>query len=440
MQGYKKLLILAIAASLSACGGSSGSNNDRNNTTTPAPTPATPPVSTVALPSVIVGTVSAAGNNSVDVNGYTLPTNNTPVRYAGQTLPANTLAAGWPVKVTTRDNKVEEILLNPSLAGEVTAVTGNSFTVAGATLDYSQASTKLKTGDFALIGTEQQADGSVRVTAVTTLSGGDIPLHYEVEGYLQELSEAGKTFVLNNQSIDFSNAVIEDGPLKNGQWVEVFGRYNGSVFQASEVDVEDFGRADDTEIEGVITWVNEEKTAFELSGRVQFKVNTTTRFDDGKQQDLTIGRYVEVTVKQVNGEPVVTEVEFTKARQPDTEAPAARKFSVRGTAVYQNGAFSINGFNFVIDSTTRFEDRLMAEALDGTAVEIEGVVRDEQFIIREIERADTDNDIDLEGLVSNGSLWGYTATDNSLQAFDGKWADVDCYFDGVNISLCKLDD
>ena len=135
MQGYKKLLVLAIAASLSACGGSSGSSNDRNNTTTP--TPATPPVSTVALPSVIVGTVSATGSNFVDVNGYTLSTNNTPVSYAGQTLPASTLTTGWPVKVTTRDNKVEQILLNPSLAGNVTAVTDSNFTVAGTTLDYS---------------------------------------------------------------------------------------------------------------------------------------------------------------------------------------------------------------------------------------------------------------------------------------------------------------
>lgn len=436
MQGYKKLLVLTIAASLSACGGSSGSSNDRNNTATP--TPATPPVSSVALPSVIVGTVSATGNNSVEVNGYTLTTNNTPVSYAGQTLPADTLTTGWPVKVSTRDNKVEQIQLNPSLAGNVTAVTENSFTVAGATLDYSQASTKLKTGDFALVGTEQQADGSVRVTAVTTLNGGDIPLYYEVEGYLQDLSESAKTFLLNNQTVDFSNAVVEDGPLKNGQWVEVFGRYNGNLFQATEVDVEDYGRADDTEIEGLITWVNEEKTAFELSGKVQFTVNSTSRFDDGKQQDLATGRYVEVTVKQVNGEPVVTEIEFTKARQPDTTKP--QQFSVRGTAVYQNGAFSINGFSFVIDSTTRFEDRLIPEALDGTAVEIEGVVRDQQFVVREIERADADNSIDLEGLVSNSSLWGYTATDSSLQAFEGKWVDVDCYFDGVNISLCKIDD
>ena len=288
------------------------------------------------------------------------------------------------------------------------------------------------------MGTEQLADGNVRVTAVTTLSGGDIPLYYEVEGYLQDLSETAKTFVLNNQSVDFSNAVVEDGPLKNGQWVEVFGRYNGNIFQATEVDVENYGRADDTEIEGIITWVNEEKTAFELSGKVQFTVNNTTRFDDGKQQDLATGRYVEVTVKQLNGEPVVTEIEFTKARQPDTAKP--QQFSVRGTAVYQNGAFSINGFSFIIDSTTRFEDRLIPESLDGTAVEIEGVARDQQFVIREIERADADNNIDLEGLVSSNSLWGYTATDSSLQAFEGKWVDVDCYFDGVNISLCKIDD
>lgn len=432
MQEYKKLLVLAIAASLSACGGSN--NNDSSNN---ANSPTVPPVSRAALPAAIVGTVSATGANSVEVNGYTLPTDTAPVTYAGQTLPANTLTAGWPVKVTTSSNKVESIQLNPSLAGNISAVSDSSFTIAGTTLAYSQASATLKTGDYALVGTEQQADGSVRVTAVTTLAAGDIPLYYEIEGYLLELSETGKSFVLNQQTIDFSAAIIEDGPLKNGQWVEVFGRYDGTVFQAREVDVENYSKADDTEIEGVITWVNAEQTAFELSGKVQFNVSTGTRFDDGKQQDLVAGRYVEVTVKQVNGQPVVTEIEFTKARQPDTAKP--QQFSLRGTAAYQNGVFSINGYTFVIDGSTRLEDRLIPESLHGTAVEIEGVVRDQQFVIREIEKADTDNDIDLEGQVSNNALWGYTASDNSLQAFDGKWADVDCYFDGVTISLCKLD-
>lgn len=429
MQAYKSLLVLAVATALSACGGSS----DDNNSTV------TPPVA-VALPTVVAGTVSNPTANSVTVNGYNVDTQNTTVSYAGQTLPASVLTEGTVVEVISRNNTVQQIKLNPSVAGTVTDSSSQQFTVAGQTFNY--AATTLNSGDFVLVSTRLQADGSTVVSAVTVLQGNDIPLYFELEGYIQQLNSNQQSFILNNDSVDYSAARIEDGPLQNGQWVEVFGRYSGDVFQAVDVDVEDYRSTDgDMEIEGLITWVNAEKTAFELSGKMQFSISATTRFDDGSVQDLVAGRYVEVTVQQQNGQPVVTEIEFTGQRQPvqpDNTRP--QKFSLTGVASYQAGVFSINGFDFTLDNNTRYDDQLTTALLDGASLEIEGVVRNGQFIIREIERADNEPDIDLEGQVTEGRLWGYRATDDSLQLFEGQWADVDCWFDGVSLSQCKADD
>lgn len=429
MQAYKSLLVLAVAAALSACGGSS----DNNNSTV------TPPVA-AALPAVVAGTVSNPTASSVTVNGYNVDTRNTTVSYAGQTLPASVLTEGTVVEVISRNNTVQQIKLDPSVAGTVTDSSSQQFTVAGQTFNY--AATTLNSGDFVLVSTRLQADGSSAVSAVTVLQGSDIPLYFELEGYIQQLNSNQQSFTLNNDRVDYNAAKIEDGPLQNGQWVEVFGRYSSDVFQAVDVDVEDYRSTDgDMEIEGLITWVNAEKTAFELSGKMQFSISSTPRFDDGSVQDLVAGRYVEITVQQQNGQPVVTEIEFTGQRQPgqpDNTRP--QKFSLTGVASYQASVFSINGFEFTLDNNTRYDDQLTMALLDGASLEIEGVVRNGQFIVREIERADNELDIDLEGQVTEGRLWGYRAADNSLQPFENQWADVDCWFDGVSLSQCKADD
>jgi hypothetical protein len=60
--------------------------------------------------------------------------------------------------------------------------------------------------------------------------------------------------------------------------------------------------------------------------------------------------------------------------------------------------------------------------------------------VKEIDLERQSNELELTGKVSQNSLWGYRASDASLATFDGKWVNVECQFDGMQIHSCRIDD
>ncbi|MGY3926919.1 DUF5666 domain-containing protein [Aeromonas simiae] len=118
------------------------------------------------------------------------------------------------------------------------------------------------------------------------------------------------------------------------------------------------------------------------------------------------------------------------------------EFKVTGLASWQLGRLMINGIPFTLDNRTRFDDGLTEDTLGGTWVELEGVVQGETNLVHEIDRADRqhDHDMDIVGTVQEGRLWGYGASDDSLNPFEGRWADLECRFDGKVLSACRRDD
>ena len=118
----------------------------------------------------------------------------------------------------------------------------------------------------------------------------------------------------------------------------------------------------------------------------------------------------------------------------------ATEFKLTGRTTWQLGQLMVNGLPFVIDDQTRFKDWLNEDDLGGTWVDLEGVVLDGVRYVREVEAIDEAGEMELEGPVEGGRIWGYTTSDNSLAPFEGRWLELECKFDGMRLSRCREDD
>ncbi|MGP9800808.1 DUF5666 domain-containing protein [Rheinheimera sp. NSM] len=385
------------------------------------------------LPDSIIGMIKSNNGSSITVNDYTVALTGVTVSYGSDAVSVATLVPGMNVRMQTQANKVTHINLDPTFAGEVSALSAGSINIGAVKVLYHTAGTGISSGDFVLVSTTPST--SLTPVASAVLKFDVRPVFDEIEGRISALDITQQQFSLHNIRVDYSAANAQT--LKNGQWVEVLGRYRGQHFSASEVVIQDSAGQGDTEIAGMVSWVNQSQTIFELNGRQLFNVTADTRFDDGTQQQLSAGRFVEVTVRRVNGQPLLLEVDFDDDTPPTDAKP--QQFTLSGVATYQNNQLSINGYQFVTDRYTQLEDRLSYDMLDGTNIELEGVLRDGEYLVREIDRAGNEPEMDVEGLVEANKIWGYEAADTSLQPYNGLWVELDCYFDGVRLSQCRRD-
>lgn len=428
MKHMKNLMIAVSALSLAACG-SSG-----DNTAAPEQGNGTNPIVTPATTKTIIGTVDSVSSTTFTVQDQSFNLSSSTVSYAKQNLAPSVLTSGSKVRVTGDSSGQYKVELNPDLAGFISTVQGDTVQLNGQSLQLSNH--QLVAGDFVLVSLNPLQ--SSEVTAVTKLSSADTPLYIELEGQISELNETTQRFSVLGQQVDYSAAMIEDGPVASGRWAEVYGQLSNGVLKASEVDFEQFPDASETEISGVISWVNESKTSFELNQRYSFNVTTATRFEQGSVNELQSGRFVEVTLNQQNNQSVLTEVEF---KNQSISTPGSQRVEATGTMAFDGNNLQLNGFSFAINSLTELEDGLTLQTLDGQYLQIEAVQRaDGSLTVKEVEKAGVSARIELTGLVQNNSIWGYQAADNSLSSFDNQWLELDCSFDGVRISACTLDD
>ncbi|WP_323882056.1 hypothetical protein [Aeromonas caviae] len=122
----------------------------------------------------------------------------------------------------------------------------------------------------------------------------------------------------------------------------------------------------------------------------------------------------------------------------------AAEFKLTGRTTWQLGQLMVNGIPFVIDERTRFKDGLDEDDLGGTWVDLEGVVQETaagaRRLIREVEALEEEDEMELEGPVERGRIWGYVTSDGSLSPFEGRWLELECKFDGMRLSQCREDD
>lgn len=423
------LSVAVLGMGLGACGGGGDDGGDSGSTTPPA----------VDSQRMVEGAIQAVDANTLKVNDLTFNRAGVEAQYNGTPL-LDPLQVGMEVVVTATGSNAEQIEANPLLTGMLQPASGAraaSWQVNGVPVHY--AGTAPASGDWVMVFGHYQTDGSALASELVALS--QQPSWIEVENRVASLNEGQQSFMLGALEVDYSAARIEDGPLAEGRWVEVYGRLDGNRLSAEEVDVEDESDwPDASEVQGYVVYFDAASGLLELDRQRQLMVTSTTRFEGGSQANLQPGQLVEVEV--VNGNQA-KEIEFEDDGNIDEQPPVSGSggaFQLSGTADWHNQRLTINGIEFTIDSMTRFEDGLTPDNLDGRWVELDGVTQSGLNLVREIEPDQQDGSMDLTGWVSASTLWGYRATDGSLNRWEGKWTSVECHFDGNVLSACRSDD
>ncbi|MGR5227625.1 DUF5666 domain-containing protein [Photobacterium damselae] len=388
----KKLaLVTIIGLILSGCGGGGGSDNG----STPKPD-----IKPEAKPALVEGTIDKVNGSNIIVNGRSYQVAS--VNYANTPLAdgVSVLKPQMMVQVSDMAKAGATVFLDPTLLGQVTAVnhTIHTFTVNGVELSFAQLNKDIEINDWVMVSALPMATETgvgYKVLSVIEVENTDLAGKYELEGTLSQLDSVASTFKLGQVVVDYANIQL-DPTIGNGDWVEVTGEMIDGAFVATEVEVDNYDDNedfDDAEIEGVVTWINKEKTLFTLNARGQFVINNSTRFEDGAQHNLKTGTLVEVTA--ING--VAKEIEFERDHDGDHDQGTWREFDVKGiVSDVTDSTITLDTFNgasqtIYVDNMTRYEDRLTLATLTDRQVEIEGIVRNGQKIAREIELEELDD-------------------------------------------------
>ncbi|MEC6795713.1 DUF5666 domain-containing protein [Photobacterium sp. S4TG1] len=376
----KITLAALIGLILTGCGGGGG-----DDSTAPQP-----PIETKPL--AVQGTINAVNvsANTIEVNGYSYDVAS--VAYGADTqYSIKDLQKNMMVAISTSSKAGALVQLEPTMVGMVTHIdrANSTFVINGATLTFS-LDQNIDVNDWVMVSSLPQATETglgYKVLSVVKFEHEGLVGQYEVEGRLSLLNENNKTFTLGAAiQVRYADNIIEDNAtLQNGQWVEVKGQMVGNTFDASEVDVETYDASDnDNEIEGVVTWVSNDKSQFELNARGRFMVTGSTYFEDGTKANLNIGVMVEVTA--VNG--IAREIEFENDFDGDF-GDAWHEFEKKGMlANITATSFTVNDFKIEIDSQTFVDKNEKLVDLDGSRVEVEGVIIGSRYVAREIERED----------------------------------------------------
>ncbi|MGO2127689.1 MAG: DUF5666 domain-containing protein [Pseudoalteromonas prydzensis] len=420
----------ALTLALTACG---SSNSQSNEPTTP----------TAQLPSVLIGELTATTATTITVNQHEIPASNAEVEIDGVDGSLSDLKKGMMVAVETNGSHATEIDYDPNFKGPV-QVQDNVINIAGVRLTGFDSST-VKDGDLVEVSGYNSAYNRLTVTYQQPIS--DPQTELEVEGVISALNTQQRTFSLGNIMINYQQADV-DGPLVNGQFVEVEGFMNGPQLLANEVDAKQHSSFDDdtdSQLAGQITWLNNDSTLMTINGQWQVSLNAQTRYDDGTVADLAIGRFVEIDAlwQQANNRFVAQEIEFGSANDVVNSNSA---FSVTGLVTYTQGVATINGIEFMLNNQTVFDDGLTLNNIEGRWLELEGIIADDKQTVSEVELMDGNEPLNLTGFVSadqnmQASLWGYVSEDNSLDQYLDQYVELECQWVAEDqVTACRLDD
>ncbi len=396
----KKLaLISVVGLALSGCGGSGSDNND-SSSTFPA-----------AKPSAAIGSVESvdAQESTLTVNGYTYRVSK--VVYGNTPLALTVVQPNMMVKVDENIPKTADahavVSLEPTITGRVTAIdyAKKTLTVNGLGLQFDGLSNEISLGDWVMVSSLPTADAGYKVLSVVEIdidhypSLGDM---YEIEGRIASIDANQGTFKLG-ANITVSYHSVDQ--LKVGQWVEAEGKMEGGTFVASDVEIEGYDNLEnDSDVEGIVTWVANDYSEFSLNYRGAFFVDNATRFEDGSKMSLKQGQEVDVSSVLRNGKRIATVVEFEAPDFDDNHQWQGKEFECEGyVSNYDANArtFEIercendadqlrNNKLVVIDAQTQFQG-IEELNLNGARVEVDGVIINNQNVAREIEREGYDD-------------------------------------------------
>lgn len=203
--------------------------------------------------------------------------------------------------------------LEPTITGRVTAIdyAKKTFSVNGVELQFDGLSNEIDLGEWVMVSSLPTADAGYKVLSVVEIDVDHYPSlgdMYEIEGRIASIDANQGTFKLG-ANITVSYHSVDQ--LKVGQWVEAEGKMEGGTFVASDVEIEGYDNLEnDSDVEGIVTWVANDYSEFSLNYRGAFFVDNATRFEDGSKMSLKQGQEVDVSSVLRNGKRIATIVEF----------------------------------------------------------------------------------------------------------------------------------
>ena len=389
----KKLMMIGLlGAVLAGCGGGDGDSNDSSSD------------NNNRRPSAAQGTIERVSGNSIMVNGHQYDVASVSYRAGGATveLDATQLQSGMLVALSASPTRAagQHVQLDPTITGiiNITNKEAGQFTVNGVALTFSELSAlvdqgHIQDGSWVMVSSLPTATDGYKVLSVVKFDDFELQGIFEVEGTVSNLDSDHRSFNLGAVlTVDYSN-VDDSGAhaqLSNGLWVEVEGKYDNAnaKINATEIEIETYDDIDnDTEIEGLVTWVANDKSAFELNYRGRFTITSQTRFEDGTQSQLNQGVMVEVTTGTNN---IALEVEFDNDDN-DTGDWSNNDIDMTGvvTALDRNSnSFTIKNKEVFINRFTEFDDGLSFDTIETKTIEVEAYKVNNQLIASEIELQD----------------------------------------------------
>ncbi|MGR5132519.1 DUF5666 domain-containing protein [Vibrio alfacsensis] len=403
----KLLLVSAVGLALSGCGGGSGGGNSDNNGGS-----VTPPT----VVNTVTGSIDAVNTdkNSITVNGREF--------VVGKAMFNNEQVSNFVVSSSLKDMTVQvdtaavkqtaTVTLEPTMTGEISAINHvtKTFTINGVELHFTGLSSEIGLNDWVMVSslpvapTAENGNQSYKVLSVIKFDMDGVRVD-EIEGQVSNINANENTFKIGAITVSYPHV----DNLTNGLWVEVEGTFNtnNKQFVATDVEIESYdNQVGDNEVEGVVTWVNNDKSAFELNNRGTFTVSPSTQFEDGSKQDLKAGGEVEVIYSSKSGQLVALEVEFEKPEWGDdnddlweqhefecsglvvnySEHPVGVSATFDIEELSPNENHGVDCHNITINkSNAVFEDGLSFSNLQNKEVEVEGITINGQKVALEVE-------------------------------------------------------
>ncbi|MDD1780751.1 DUF5666 domain-containing protein [Enterovibrio sp. ZSDZ35] len=375
MKRYALFPFLTLA--LTACGGGSDSS-----TTSP----------TAAMS--VEGKIEQVTGSSITVNTQSYGVAS--LAYQGQQLTHDMLAPNMMVALNTntRMNNNATVELDPTFTGKITDIDRlqGTFKVSGVALKFLNLSPKIQNGDWVMVSALPTANMGYKVLSVVNFEY-DANGMAEAEGRVSNINLENNTFKIGNSlTVLFDDRLINNiKKLRNGAWAEVLGSYNEFTGQlvAETIKLKTFnvihGRG---EIEGVVTWVANDLSSFEVNYRGLFNVLPSTEFEDGNKSQLRPGVNVEVEYTGNSKRTIAKEVEFEDDFDFDFDWDDY-EFDIEGyvgDVDYDTKSFQIKGKTIFTDVNTEYEDNLSLDALIGSTIEAEGIIIGDKHVARKISK------------------------------------------------------
>lgn len=419
-------LNLITATILFGCGGS-------DNTAT---APIQQPIGVIPTTNTVSATGVITGFGSVYVDEVRYLTDTADISINGSSRSNITaLKVGMPVTIVSTDDDSETpqaktIHYQSEIEGVVSSIDRGSkvILVAGTRVSYNNLTHFIDTTEASLnVGQRIEVNGFLDANnayLATMVKLDDDASNDDTQytrGLVEQLDSVNSTFRIGQLTVGFNAASIE-GTLSNGVLVKVEGMLNGETITASSIEIDSFSRDSDSssddvsryELEGMVTSFDTASRTLIVNG-FSFMLTDSIVYDGGSETMLAAGVFVEI---ELSGSKDVVKIEF----ESDKYRYDGKVKGVIEQIDVTNQVITVNGVNYQIVATSRFEDDndqyINLQNLQvNDFVELVFAQLNGANVIQRIEREDSNefnNEWEIEGKVSDFNVSATTIVINGV--------------------------